>query len=140
MSAPAFRPELQERVPAALRDTGLLSLMTLGAVQAEATRAARLHGDASMAGPGHGHAARFAIAAEEAAEASDEALALAVDLLARSGQLTGQLGRVARELNDAGLGTVPPADRVRRLYRELIQGAAMMATWAQILDEEDGTA
>ncbi len=112
----------------------VLSGLTLSAVQAEATRAHLKHGDQSMAGPSHTQEDRFAILAEEGAEASDEALGMALDLLAKAGQLTGHLGAVARELNEIRLGNHDDDDRKTRLVIELIQTAAMALTWVETLE------
>lgn len=112
----------------------VLSGRTLAAVQAEAIRAHLKHGDQSMAGLSHTQEDRFAILAEEGAEASDEALGMALGLLAKAGQLTGHLGVVARELNEIRLGHHDDDDRKTHLVIELIQTAAMCLTWVEVLE------
>jgi hypothetical protein len=86
--------------------TPVLSELTLSAVQYEATRAHNLHGDNSMMSEDHTDDRRLAILAEE-------------------------FGEVARELNDAVV-----EDRLidgDKLMKELIQTAAMAASWVEVL-------
>lgn len=85
----------------------VLSELTLDAIQLEATGAHAQHGDQSMLGPSHTDDRRLAI-------------------------LTEEVGEVARELNDAAIGD-RPIDR-DRLVKELIQVAAMAATWVEHLE------
>jgi NTP pyrophosphatase (non-canonical NTP hydrolase) len=85
----------------------VLSNLTLSAIQAEATGAHAQHGDNSMLGPSHTDDRRLAI-------------------------LTEEVGEVARELNDAEIGG-RPIDR-DKLVKELIQVAAMAATWVEALE------
>jgi len=85
----------------------VLSDLTLSAVQAEATGAHAKHGDHSMLGP---------------SQTDDRRLAI----------LTEEVGEVARELNDAAIGD-RPIDR-DKLVKELIQVAAMAATWVEALE------
>ena len=83
----------------------LLDEVTMAAIQAEATRAYLVHGCKSMF---YGTDERkFAILAEE-------------------------VGEVARELNEAVIHD-RPVDK-DRLVKELIQVAAMAATWVQALE------
>jgi NTP pyrophosphatase (non-canonical NTP hydrolase) len=86
----------------------VLSELTLSAVQAEATRAHLLHDNHSMLSP----------------KTADRWLAI----------LTEEVGEVARELNDAEIEDRP----VYRdnLVRELIQVAAMAASWVEYLEGE----
>ena len=109
----------------------VLSELTLDAIQAEATNAHLKHGDQSMVGPSHTDEDRYAILAEEAGEASDEALTEALALLVSNALLTGKVGGVARELNEIRLGN---SDGKTRLVRELIQVAAMAASWVEFLE------
>jgi hypothetical protein len=83
----------------------VLSGLTLGAVQAEATRAHVRHGIRSMMGPAWTPTERLAILAEE-------------------------LGEVAHELTYDQQDAGQPA----RLVRELIQVAAMAASWVEVLE------
>lgn len=109
----------------------VLSPLTLDAIQAEATRAHLKHGEQSMLGPSHTNEDRYAILAEEAAEASDEALAIALGLLVSAGLLSGKVGAVARELNEIRLGNRPDT---AELVKELLQVAAMAASWVEALE------
>jgi hypothetical protein len=84
----------------------VLSPLTLDAIQAEATRAHLKHGENSMLSPGHGNDRRIAILAEE-------------------------VGEIARELNDAAIEG-RPVNR-DKLIGELVQSAAMCATWIEVL-------
>jgi hypothetical protein len=111
--------------------TLVLSELTLDAIQAEATNAHLKHGEQSMLGPSHTDEDRYAILAEEAGEATDEALAVALMLLASSTLLAGKVGSVARELNEIRLGN---RDGKGRLIRELIQVAAMAGSWVEALE------
>ena len=86
----------------------VLSETTLQAIQAEATRAHLLHGANSMLNPDHSRDRRMAILLEE-------------------------VGEVAHELNDAVVeGREVDRDK---LVKELIQVAAMAATW---IEAEEG--
>jgi NTP pyrophosphatase (non-canonical NTP hydrolase) len=87
--------------------TLVLSDLTLDAIQAEATRAHLKHGEHSMMGRSHTGDRRLAILMEE-------------------------VGEVARELNDAEIDG-RPADRYS-LVKELIQVAAMAASWIEFLE------
>ena len=113
----------------------VLSDLTLDAIQAEATRAHLKHGDQSMLGASHSNEDRYAILAEEAAEATDEALAVALGLLVSAGLLAGKTGAVARELNEIRLGN---RDDFTELVKELIQVAAMAASWVEALEGGSG--
>ena len=84
----------------------VLSERTLSAVQAEATRAYLQHGERSMLGSGF----------------NDERLPILVE----------EVGEVARALNEERLGNLN--DDNARLIRELIQVAAMAASWVQALE------
>jgi hypothetical protein len=90
-----------------MNDDRLLSELTLGAINEEATRAHIVHGDNSMMGFKYSASDRLSILMEE-------------------------VGEVAREINDARLGR-RPADK-DKLVIELIQVAAMAATWVEFLD------
>jgi hypothetical protein len=83
----------------------VLSGLTIAAIQAEATRAHLRHGDNSMLGAGYTAADRLAILVEE-------------------------VGEVAHELTYDR----DPAGRKDRLEKELIQVAAMAATWIEQLN------
>lgn len=85
----------------------VLSGLTLSAIQAEATRARLKHGEHSMLG---------------AQVSNDRRLAI----------LTEEVGEVARELNDAEIEG-RPVDR-DKLVKELIQSAAMCASWVEALE------
>jgi serine/threonine protein kinase HipA of HipAB toxin-antitoxin module len=87
----------------------VLSDLTLSAVQAEATKAYLQHGDHSMLGPGLTEAERLAI-------------------------LTEEVGEVARELNEDRLGNLDHAEWRDRRVKELIQVAAMAASWVEYLE------
>ncbi len=85
----------------------VLSELTLAAIQAEATRAHLKHGEHSMLSPKRGDGDRLAILVEE-------------------------VGEVAHELTyDASGPLVCPRDE---LVRELIQVAAMAASWVEYLE------
>lgn len=89
------------------QSTGLvLSELTLDAIQAEATRAYLRHGDKSMFGVSF----------------NDERLPILIE----------EVGEVARAMNDERLGKL--ADDNASLIRELIQVAAMAATWVEKLE------
>ena len=111
----------------------VLSALTLDAIQAEATRAHLRHGEHSMLGRSHADEDRYAILAEEGAEATDEALAEALGLLVSAGLLAGKVGSVARELNEIRLGN---RDGKTELVKELIQVAAMAASWVEAIEGE----
>lgn len=83
----------------------VLSDLTLAAIQAEATRARSKHGPYSMMGDRHTDATRLAILVEEVGEAAHE---LTYD-------------------------TSGPGHH-DRLVRELIQVAAMAASWVEVLE------
>jgi hypothetical protein len=85
----------------------VLSDLTLSAIQAEASGAYAKHGNHSMLSPSHTDDRRLAI-------------------------LTEEVGEVARELNDAAIGD-RPVDR-DKLVKELIQVAAMAASWVEHLE------
>ena len=87
----------------------VLSDLTLSAVQAEATKAYLRHGDHSMLGAAVTESDRLAI-------------------------LTEEVGEVARELNEDRLGNLDPGDWRDRRVKELIQVAAMAATWIEYLE------
>ena len=83
----------------------VLSELTLSAIQAEATRAYLKHGQHSMLGPDYSSGDRLAILVEE-------------------------VGDVAQELTyDHGGG-----QRRDELVKELIQVAAMAASWVEFLE------
>jgi len=87
----------------------LLSDLTLGAIQAEATRAHLRHGEYSMLGQHYSQSDRLAILVEE-------------------------VGEVAHKLTyDQGGPGVGRYDK-GCLVRELIQVAAMAASWAEALE------
>lgn len=86
--------------------TLLLSDLTLSAIQAEATRAHILHGSHSML---YG--------------SNERKLAI----------LTEEVGEVAHELNELVLGNVTADEFHERCEKELIQVAAMAATWIEAL-------
>ncbi len=87
----------------------ILSRLTLDAIQAEATRAHLKHGDYSMLGSRYSQSDRLAI-------------------------LTEEVGEVAHELTyDQGGPGVGRYDR-DKLVRELVQVAAMAATWIEHLE------
>jgi len=105
----------------------VLSGLTLAAIQAEATRAHLLHGEHSMLGP-YTSPQRLAILAEEVGESAELVEAL---LAARLSRL---LGQVAHELTyDAG-GPGVGEGRKDELVKELIQVAAMAASWVEVLE------
>jgi NTP pyrophosphatase (non-canonical NTP hydrolase) len=85
----------------------VISGLTLNAIQAEATRAHLRHGENSMMNPNATDERRLAI-------------------------LTEEVGEVARELNEASIRN-GPVDRVL-LVKELIQVAAMAASWVEVLE------
>lgn len=95
----------------------VLSELTLGAIQAEATRAHVLHGRNSMMGPDQSQDRRMSI-------------------------LTEEVGEVAKELNEAAIrATAYPATAAATgtldrdvLVKELIQVAAMAASWVEVLE------
>lgn len=89
--------------------TLVLSDITLTAIQAEATRAHLRHGEHSMLGPHYSASDRLAILVEE-------------------------VGEVAHELTyDQGGPGVGRFDK-DRLVKELIQVAAMAASWVEQLE------
>lgn len=90
-----------------------LTDLTLSAIQAEATRAHLRHAEHSMLSPSYTSGQRLAILAEEVGEAQDEALML-------------------WEQSVIGL-TGGPVDHRERAVIELVQAAAMAASWRQFL-------
>lgn len=90
-----------------LKPVLVLSELTLAAIQAEATRAHLKHGDRSMLGPHYTSGDRLAILMEE-------------------------VGEVAHELtyDQGGL----EGGRRDELVKELIQVAAMAASWVEVLE------
>ena len=88
----------------------VLSPLTLDAIQAEATRAHLKHGDRSMLGLSYTDSDRLAILVEE-------------------------VGEVAHELTyDQGLLVPDSPEHRDKLVKELIQVAAMAATWIEHLE------
>jgi hypothetical protein len=87
----------------------VLSDLTLAAIQAEATGAHAKHGQYSMLGPHYSNSDRLAILVEEVGEVAHE--------------LTYDLG-------GPGVGD----GRRDELVKELIQVAAMAATWVEFLE------
>jgi NTP pyrophosphatase (non-canonical NTP hydrolase) len=87
----------------------ILSELTLNAVQAEATRAYLRHGANSMLN-------RF--------QSDERRLAI----------LTEEVGEVARELNEAAIHERPVDGDL--LVKELIQVAAMAASWVEAIEGE----
>ena len=95
--------------PGRCASTLTLSQLTLDAIQAEATRAHLKHGDYSMLGSRYSQSDRLAI-------------------------LTEEVGEVAHELtNDQGGPGVGRYDR-DNLVKELVQVAAMAASWIEHLE------
>jgi hypothetical protein len=114
----------------------VLSDLTLNAIQMEATRAHLVHGEYSMLGPHYTNRDRLAILAEEAGEVSEEVEALIAGLL--NARLQAAVGRVAHELTyDQGGPGVGEGDR-DKLVIELIQVAAMAASWVEALEGGGG--
>ncbi len=87
----------------------VLSDLTLNAIQAEATRAHLRHGEHSMLGPNYSSGDRLAILVEE-------------------------VGEVAHELTYDQGGPGVGQGRRDELVKELIQVAAMAATWVEFLE------
>src|ERR1700733_4392890 len=87
----------------------VLSDITLAAIQAEATRAHLKHGEHSMLGPNYSSGERLAILVEE-------------------------VGEVAHELTYDQGGPAVGEGRRDELVKELIQGAAMDASWVEFLE------
>lgn len=85
----------------------VLSPLTLNAIQAEATRAHLKHGEHSMLGPHYSSGDRLAILVEEVGEVAHE---------------------LTYDQDDGGF------DARDRLVKELIQVAAMAATWIEYLE------
>ena len=104
MTAPPRDPA-QDGTTAALA----LSELTLAAIQAEATRAHLKHGDYSMRGPHYSSGDRLAILVEE-------------------------VGEVAHELTYDQGGPAVGEGRRDELVKELIQVAAMAASWVEFLE------
>lgn len=89
----------------------VLSQLTLNAIQAEATRAHLRHGEHSMLGTGYSSGDRLAILVEE-------------------------VGEVAHELTYDQGGPSVGEGRRDELVKELIQVAAMAASWVEFLEGE----
>ena len=87
----------------------VLSDLTLSAIQAEATRARLKHGEHSMLGTNYSSGDRLAILMEE-------------------------VGEVAHELTYDQGGAGGGEGRRDELVKELIQVAAMAATWVEYLE------
>lgn len=87
----------------------VLSPLTLSAIQAEATRAHLLHGEHSMLGTRYSSGDRLAILVEE-------------------------VGEVAHELTYDSGGPGVGDGRRDELVKELIQVAAMAASWVEFLE------
>jgi hypothetical protein len=87
----------------------VLSQLTLNAIQAEATRAYLKHGEHSMLGPRYSSGDRLAILVEE-------------------------VGEVAHELTYDQGGPAAGEGRRDELVKELIQVAAMAASWIEYLE------
>jgi hypothetical protein len=87
----------------------VLSELTLTAIQAEATRAHLRHGDHSMLGKHYTSGDRLAILVEE-------------------------VGEVAHELTYDQGGPAVGEGRREELVKELIQVAAMAATWVEFIE------
>lgn len=87
----------------------VLSELTLAAIQAEATRAHLRHGEHSMLGKGYSSGDRLAILVEE-------------------------VGEVAHELTYDQGGPGVGEGRRDELVKELIQVAAMAASWVEFLE------
>lgn len=87
----------------------VLSDLTLSAIQAEATRAHLKHGEHSMLGPHYSSGDRLAILVEE-------------------------VGEVAHELTYDQGGPAVGEGRRDELVKELIQVAAMAASWVEYLE------
>jgi hypothetical protein len=96
-------------LPVAMAPRPVLSPLTLDAIAAEATRAHLRHGEHSMLGPHYTSGDRLAILVEEVGEVAHE--------------LTYDQG-------DPGVGE----GRKDELVKELIQVAAMAATWIEYLE------
>jgi NTP pyrophosphatase (non-canonical NTP hydrolase) len=89
----------------------ILSDLTLSAIQAEATRAHLRHGyNSSMFNAQYGDRQRLAI-------------------------LTEEVGEVAHELNELVLGNLSRQKYRENLEKELIQVAAMAATWIEAMND-----
>jgi hypothetical protein len=91
----------------------ILSELTLNAIQTEATRAYLRWGEQSILGAAITEDARLAI-------------------------LTEEVGEVARELNEDRLGICEPGEWKAKRVKELIQVAAMAATWIEHLEGKRG--
>lgn len=122
---------------------GAISIRVLTDAQEEATRAHRKHGEHSMMGDRYTSPDRLSILTEEAGETADAVLAQAIEMTLACAQITGAVGRVARELNedmlDGQRGPGVGEGRPEHLYKELIQVAAMALTWAErIRRRQDG--
>lgn len=107
----------------------VLSDLTLSAIQAEATRAHLKHGEHSMLGSARSNGDRLAILMEETGEVSEEVEALLAGYL--NSRLQSAVGRVAHELTYDQGGAESRRDE---LVKELIQVAAMAASWVEFLE------
>lgn len=104
----------------------VLSKLTLNAIQAEATRAHIIHGNESMFGKANS-ARRLAILVEEYGEAV-EGLDILIQSLTYQMRLGEAVGRVAHQL------TYDSDETRTKLVIELIQVAAMAASWVEVLE------
>lgn len=112
---------------------GVLSDGTLAEIQTEATRAHVKHGRYSMFGDAYDSGDRLAILMEEVGEVSEEAGAALLSIFVS--RLAAATGRVAHELTyDAG-GPGVGEGRKAQMQKELIQVAAMAASWYEFLEE-----
>lgn len=112
----------------------LISERTWSAIQTEAISAHIKHGEYSMAGPHYSSKDRLAILVEEAGEVAEEAEAIITGLL--NAMLQASVGRVAHELTYDGGGPGVGEGRREQLRKELVQVAAMAATWIEVLDQD----
>jgi hypothetical protein len=110
----------------------VLSDLTLSAIQAEATRAHLKHGPFSMFGPAYTSTQRLAIVAEEAGEASEIHAAMVSSVY--QARLVKEMGDVAHELTYDSGGPGVGEGRREELVKELIQVAAMAASWVEFLE------
>lgn len=109
----------------------VLSKLTLNAIQAEATRAHIVHGNESMFGDANS-ARRLAILVEEYGEAV-EGLDILVQSLTIQMKLGEAVGRVAHHLTYDSDAARSHEARTH-LVIELIQVAAMAASWVEVLE------
>jgi hypothetical protein len=116
----------------------VLSDLTLTAIQAEATRAHLLHAEHSMLGSIYTSAQRLAILAEEGGEVSGAVASYTLHMLmalnAGTHLMQDAIGRVAHELTYDSGGPSVGEGRRDELVKELIQVAAMAATWVEHLE------